>query len=103
MMSEELRTSLSLEAAEFIVTNVADDYDTTFISKKILEIVLKPLLEDFISSAMKRAFKFKQEWFTQDHNRKQLLKELAEYFKKIEFFAPEMFKGLLGQKAYDFK
>ena len=64
MMSEESKTSPYKETAKFIVTNIADDYDSTFISKKMTETVLKPLLEDFISSAMKQAYKFKQEWFT---------------------------------------
>ena len=63
-MSEELKTSLCLEAAEFIVTNIADDHDSAFISKKILKDVLKPLLETYISSGMKEAFKFKEEWFS---------------------------------------
>jgi hypothetical protein len=64
MKSEELKMSLCLEAAEFIVSNIADDDESTFISKKILKDVLKPLLETYVSSGMKEAFTFKEEWFT---------------------------------------
>jgi hypothetical protein len=66
MMSEESKTSPFRETAQFIVTNIADDHDSTFISQKIVEVVLKPLLEDYISPAMKKAFKFKEEWFNSD-------------------------------------
>ena len=48
-----------------------------------MQTVLKPLLEDYISSAMKRAFIFKEEWFTQDYNSEELFNELADYFQKI--------------------
>jgi hypothetical protein len=48
------------------VTNIADDHDSSFISQKMVEEVLKPLLEDFVSAGMKKAFKFKEEWFTSD-------------------------------------
>ena len=63
MKSEESKTSPYQEIAKFIVTNIADDHDNSFISQKMIEVVLKPLLEDYISSGMKSEFPFKQEWF----------------------------------------
>ena len=44
----ESLTSPYKEAAKFIVTKLADNDDSTFISQKIAEVVLKPLLEGHI-------------------------------------------------------
>jgi hypothetical protein len=41
------------------VTNIADELDCTFISQKIAEAVLKPLLEEYISPPWKKIFKLK--------------------------------------------
>jgi hypothetical protein len=46
------------------VTNIADDVDCTFISQKIAYAVLKPLLEEHISTSWKKIFNLKEEWFT---------------------------------------
>ena len=64
------------EAAKFIVTNIADDDDETNISQKIAEVVLKPLLEGYISDKMKEKFKFEVDWFTKDYKAAELLDEL---------------------------
>jgi hypothetical protein len=46
------------------VAKLADNDDSTIISQKIAEAVLKPLLEEYISPPWKKIFKFKDEWFT---------------------------------------
>ena len=53
------------EAAKFIADELADDDGKTSISQKIAEVVLKPLLIDYIGEALRQEYKLPERWFSQ--------------------------------------
>jgi hypothetical protein len=61
----DVKQSPYWEAAEFIVDQLAYEDDKTFISQKIAEVVLKPLLIGYIGDELMAECKLPEKWFSQ--------------------------------------
>ena len=59
---------------------IKDDDDSSRISRHIAEEVLKPLLLEFISPPIIKAYGLQEYWFTEDINTNELFAELENYF-----------------------